>query len=159
MLDNPPQVAAEEFGSACMRYLAPGPRNDRLAITLIFVIPDIVGRIAIGEALRKNLVKDGVVYPCWCVVVREDAKIRRVGRRIAHHPGGSKPPVALVCQEKKAVVVSQHPDVDIPFPPARGRVFRGQLQRSHVLLAIGVGANENAFNWRIEASTHAELYG
>src|ERR1700694_2199924 len=113
MLDNPPQVAAEEFDRACLRFLAPGPRNDRLAITLIFVITDIVGRIAISEAIRKNLVKDGVVYPCWRVVVRMDAKIRGVRRRIAHHAGGSKPPVALGCQEKKAVVVSHHPDLDI----------------------------------------------
>src|SRR6266699_3291834 len=159
MLDNPPQVAAEEFDRACIRYFAPGPRNDRLAITRIFVIADIVGRIAIGKALWKNLVKDGVVYPCWRMVVRKDAKIRGVRRRIAHHAGGSKPPVALGCQEKKAVVVCHHTDVDIPFPPARGRVFRGQPQRSQVLLTIRVGAYENAFNRRIEASTHAELYG
>src|SRR5712692_8448351 len=105
MLDDPPQVAAEEFDRARPRDLAPGPRNDRLAITCIFAISNIVGRIAIGKALRKNLVKNAVTHPCWRVIVRENAKIRRVCRRVAHHPGGSKPPVALVCQEKKTIVV------------------------------------------------------
>src|SRR5260370_10325310 len=162
MLGNPPQVPAEEFDHARLakwaRDLAPGPRNDRLPITYIFAISNIVGRIAIGETVRKNLVKDSITHPGWGIVMGQDTKIRCVRRRISHHSGGSKPPVALGCPAKKPVLVSHHPDLDIPFPPARGRVFRDQPQRSHVLLAIRVGANEDAFNRRIQASTHAELY-
>src|SRR5712692_4875743 len=162
MLGNPPQVPAEEFDHARLakwaRDLTPGPSNDRLAITYIFAISNIVGRIAIGEAVRKNLVKDSITQPGWGIIMGQDAKIRCVRRRISRHSGSSKPPVALGCQEQKAVVVSHHPDLDIPFPPARSRVFRDRPQRSHVLLAIQVGANEDAFNWRIQASAHAELY-
>ncbi len=162
VLDNPPQVAAEKFDPARLakwtRYLAPGPRDDRLTITCILAITDIVGGIAIGKALGKNLVKDAVAHPQGRMVVSKYTEIRRVRRRIPHHPSGSKPPVALVCQKKKAVVVSHHPDLDIPLPPARGRILRDQPQRSHMLLAIRDSANENAFNRCIQASTHAELY-
>src|SRR5258706_129288 len=163
MLDNPPEVATEKFDRARSARrawnLAPGPRNDRLAITGIFVITDIVGRIAISKAIRKYLVKDGVVNPCWCMVARKDAKICRVRRRILDHSGSSEPPVALFCQQQKAIVIAHHLDVDIPLPPTCGRVFCDQPQRSHVLLAIRISANENAFNRRIQAGTHAELYG
>src|SRR5579875_669487 len=161
MLDNSLQVTAEEFDSThaalLVWKLTPEPGYDRLTITEIFAITDIIGGVSIGKAVGENLVKDGVMHPGGGLIARKEAKIAGIRWCIAQHSGGSEPPVAFTCQEQKAIVVLQHLDLDLTFPPASGSIFSDELQWGYMLLAIGVRAQENAFNRSIQTGTHAEL--
>ena len=94
-------------------------------------VGDVVGRVAVGEAVREDLVEDPVGQPARRVVAGEQHEVVAIGGRRRVEAGAVEPAWPGRGQDEEAVAGRGHRQDELDLPPASGRsgVRLGQLGR------------------------------
>jgi hypothetical protein len=156
---DPGQVAAvelDERSRASNGQLVPGSMPRRLATIGPGAVRDVVRRVAVREAVGKDLVDHAVVQPARRVVAGQEDEILAIGGHRPVQPGRVQPAVAVGRVDEKSVVRRRRGQAELGLPPATGWPRRPLLERSEDLLSVGRRPDVDPVDRDVQACADAE---
>ncbi len=166
VLGDARQVAAVENDPVVLigiRLDTPGQGVRPVPSVFILIWLRVGGGIAVGKAVRENLVEDALQHPGRRIVAGEDLEVGRVQRIVIRCAGRGVPPQAVRRLEEEAVVGQRLADGQFRRPVLQ--VCRGSLPLhfDEGLLAIRedaqAGALDGCSSGRLQANLHALAQG
>ena len=119
MLGDARQIAAVKNDTGVLilrRGAAPGQGLRTLTAVLIIFRARVVGGVAIGKAVREDLVKNALLHPGRRVVTGQDLKIGLIQRLKGGGAGRGVPPDAIRRLQQEAVMGGRHADRQVDCP-------------------------------------------
>jgi hypothetical protein len=96
----------------------------------------IIGRITVGEAIRENLVKHRIVYPCRGLVIGQNLKISKIQWVIQAGACSGIPPDSFCTFQDKAIMNHRLLNLQFTLPPLPWMMLINRLHGDECLLAI-----------------------
>ena len=164
LLPDALEVAAVEVQAMAFRVFhrggVPGRHPDRrISVDAVFARPDVVFGVSVAEALREDLVEDGLLHPGGLDVVRQQDEVAAHIRQPGRDPLLRIEIDAAVGDEVELVLHPALGHFQLRLPPDEAAIGFDGLRREHDVGPVGVRAEDDGLHRGVGVEADADADG